>query len=93
MTLTVDPLPGLTVGQLATVGVTVTGPSPVHSVVLDLVSDGQPAWYYVLGDARGSQHYTVGPFKKRGRSEFTARAVDEMGCEIANGVRLFVTVQ
>jgi hypothetical protein len=94
MTLTVaDPLPPMVLGQYANVGVTITGPSPVHAVLIDLLSDGQPAWYYTPFDARSTVNYSVGPFKRKGRSELVARAVDEMGCEISNGVRLYVTVQ
>lgn len=93
MTLTIATLPPMAVGQSVLVGVTVTGASPVHSVILDFPADGQPAWYYELFDGRGAMSYTVGPLKKKGRLEFTARAVDEMGCEVANGTRTWVTVQ
>jgi hypothetical protein len=93
MTLTVGAVPPMAVGQVVVLPVTITGPSPVHAVDIDLLSDGQPAWYYVLGEARGTVLYRVGPFKGRGRSELVVWAHDEMGCEVRNGTRLYVTVQ
>jgi hypothetical protein len=79
-------------GQVQMV-VTLTGASPIHMVSIDLVSDGQPPWLYVIWDARGTQIYTVGPFKKKGRSELVIHALDSMGCEISNGTRIYSTVQ
>jgi hypothetical protein len=93
MTLTVGALPQMQVGKYATVPVAVGGPSPVHAVSLDFVGDGQPAWYFVPFDARQASAYVVGPLKRQGRFEFTAHASDEMGCEVSNGVRVFVTIQ
>ena len=94
MTLTVaDPLPAFIVGQSADLLVTITGGSPVHSVVIDLLADGQPAWYFVPFDGRVPQRYHIGPFKRKGRTELVVTASDEMGCSIANGLRLFLTVQ
>lgn len=93
MTLTIGELPPMTVGAYAAVPITITGPSPVHAVAVDFPADGQPAWYFVPFDGRATIAYTIGPLKKKGRVELTARAVDEMGCEIANGVRVWAMVQ
>ena len=93
MTLDLTPPATWTVGQYVAVPVTISGPSPVHAVMLDLIGDGQPAWYFTQADARATTPFLLGPMKKKGRFELTAHAVDEMGCEISNGVRVWVTIQ
>jgi hypothetical protein len=93
MTVTWTPPMTVALGQTAMIPITLTGPSPIHSVVISTVGDGQPEWYYTLWDARTPTTYAVGPFKKRGRFELTARAIDELGCEVGNGIRSFVVVQ
>jgi hypothetical protein len=93
MTLIVNPLPTMRMGQYASVEATITGPSPVHYVAIDMLGDGEPAWYFTMFDARFTAPYVLGPMKKRGRFEMTVRAVDEMGCEISNGVRMWAVIQ
>jgi len=93
MTLAVGALPAMQMGKYVMIGVDVTGPSPVHAVMLDFIGDGQPAFYFVPFDARQSTSYLIGPLKRKGRFEFTAHVSDEMGCEISNGVRVWATIQ
>lgn len=93
MTLALATPATMTFGQYGFATVTVTGPSPTHAVMIDFIGDGQPAWYFTQADARATIAYPLGPMRRRGRFELTAKATDAMGCEITNGVRTWVTIQ
>jgi hypothetical protein len=65
------------------------GRAPVRAVTVDLDGDGQPAWYYLMGDARGTLAYTLGPLgAKTGRFQMSVSVVDERGCEAMLGAPL-----
>jgi hypothetical protein len=81
MTITVGTVPTLKVGSVALLPLTIVAPEPVHSVTVDLATDGQPAWYFVSRtDLRGTQQYAVGPFARAQTSLLSLEATDAAGC-------------
>ena len=92
MTLSATPQGAWALGQYALVTIAVTGANPVHAVSVDFPNDGQPAWYFVVTDARPSAPYRVGPLKTAGRFALVVNARDERGCEIAHVPGLYITV-
>lgn len=82
LTIAVGPLPTLRVGERAVMTLTLTAPRPVRVVTIDLLTDGQPAWYFVstVADLRTERAYTIGPFVAPASSFLTIEATDEQGC-------------
>lgn len=92
MTLTVAWPSAWRVGAMSLLAVVVTGANPVSALVVDLIGDGQPAWYYVVPDARAGVEVAVGPMKRAGTYEITLLATDTRGCQVTLTPRTFITV-
>jgi hypothetical protein len=92
MSLAAAPEGAWAVGQYGLLTLNVSGANPVHAATVDFPNDGQPAWYYVVADARPSLQYWVGPFKKAGRFQLIVNARDERGCEVTNVPGQYVTI-
>lgn len=56
------------------------GKWPVHGVVLDLIGDGQSAWYYLVEDARGQRRMNLLVTAVPGTYQLTVSVQDERGC-------------
>lgn len=93
MKLTLGTLPPFTANQDGFVPLTIESVSAVHSVTIDMVGDGLPAWsFYRLSDMRGIQGYILRRLPRAGRYLMTVSATDEQGCSAEVG-NTFVTVQ
>lgn len=85
--------PTFTVGTGAIVTFTVTAPSPVQTVTVDLIGDNQPAWTYTLRPpATGTVPVFLGPFLRAGRYRVEALILDGQGCQAALPFGHYVTV-
>jgi hypothetical protein len=71
--------------------ITIAAGAPVHAVTIDFIGDGQPAFYFVPSEGRGTITYPITPVRS-GRYEVTIAVVDERGCEGTYGTRTFVTI-
>jgi hypothetical protein len=81
LSIVIESIPALVAGKPSTLTLGISAPDPVHIVTIDLVTDGQPAWYYVSPntDLRGSHQYTFWPVRAMS-SLVTLEATDERGC-------------
>lgn len=69
------------------IGFEVSGPVPVHQVIIDTVGDGEAAWVFTLGgapgqgqsDARAFRGLAVKPVVE-GHWGLVVRAIDDRGC-------------
>lgn len=73
----------LAAGQFGSATVDVESPQPVHSVSIDFLGDGLPAYYFSTdADLRGSRPFPIGPLPRAGTYRAVIDAVDERGCRV-----------
>lgn len=80
--LAVGPLlPSPRVGAFMTLAWTATLAARPRSLRVDLIGDGQPAWYVPVQQSEFAFTTVVGPFARAGTFAVEAAVTDENGCE------------
>lgn len=88
--------PELTTGQGVTLTLHLTAPHDVQFVMLDLIGDGLPAWYFVTKVAPGkpaTAQVFWGPLPKTGQYEVFAQLIDSGGCQATLPFGTFVSIK
>lgn len=85
--------PTFAAGSGTVVTFTVTAPSPVQTLSVDLIGDNAPAWTYPLRPpTTGPVAVFLGPFLRAGRYRLEATILDGQGCQASLPYGHVVTV-